>query len=141
ELETIADRWQAVVEALDPGTALVLNADDPLVADLGRDHPGVTYFGVEDSELAIAEMQHASDSKHCRRCGAPYVYDVVYLGHLGHYHCPNGDSARPEPAIAATDVELRGVREARFTLRTPNGDARVELPLPGLYNVYNALGA
>src|SRR5205807_2703788 len=60
---------------------------------------------------------------------------------LGHYHCPNGDSKRPIPAVSAADVELRGVRSAAFTLRGPNGSARVELPLPGLYNVYNALAA
>ena len=28
-----------------------------------------------------------------------------------------------------------------FTLTAPEGEARIELPLPGLYNVYNALGA
>jgi UDP-N-acetylmuramyl tripeptide synthase len=39
--------------------------------------------------------------------------------------------------VVATDVELRGIRSAAFTLR----GARVELPLPGLYNVYNALAA
>ena len=36
ELETIADRWAEVVAALPPDAHLVLNADDPLVADLGR---------------------------------------------------------------------------------------------------------
>jgi UDP-N-acetylmuramyl tripeptide synthase len=39
--------------------------------------------------------------------------------------------------VVASDVELRGIRSAAFTLR----ERRVELPLPGLYNVYNALGA
>src|SRR4051812_26563670 len=136
ELETIADRWAEVV-ARQTGR-LVLNADDPLIADLSDD---ALFFGVEDTSLALPGLQHASDSKHCRRCGAPYVYDAVLLGHLGHYHCPNGDSARPRPAVAATDVELRGVRAACFTLRTPAGEARLELPLPGLYNVYNALAA
>jgi UDP-N-acetylmuramyl tripeptide synthase len=136
ELETIADRWAEVVAA-QPGR-LVLNADDPLIADLSDQ---ALFFGVEDTSLALPGLQHASDSKHCRRCGAPYVYDAVLLGHLGHYHCPNGDSTRPRPAIAATDVELHGVRAASFTLRTPAGEARLELPLPGLYNVYNALGA
>jgi UDP-N-acetylmuramyl tripeptide synthase len=38
-------------------------------------------------------------------------------------------------------VELRGIAAAAFTLETPVGSARVELPLPGLYNVYNALAA
>src|SRR5207237_9048220 len=36
ELETIADRWAATVSAAAPGNDLILNADDPLSADLGR---------------------------------------------------------------------------------------------------------
>jgi UDP-N-acetylmuramyl tripeptide synthase len=142
ELETIADRWGATIAAA-PATTLVLNADDPLVADLGRDSPPerVTYFGVEDDGVALHGMAHASDSKHCRRCGAPYVYDAIYMGHLGHYHCPNGDSRRPRPDVYATDVTLDGTRGARFTLHLGGERAVIDLPLPGLYNVYNALGA
>jgi UDP-N-acetylmuramyl tripeptide synthase len=121
-------------------TALVLCADDPLVADLGRDREAL-YFGVDDDALAFAELQHAADSKHCRRCGHPYAYEAIYLAHLGRYACPNCGARRPEPAVVARDVELRGIRSAAFTLVAPAGSARVELPLPGLYNVYNALGA
>ena len=139
ELETIAERWAAVVAAHDG--ALVLNADDPLVADLGRARPDATYFGVADDAMAMAEMQHAADSKHCRRCGSPYVYDAIYLGHLGRYHCPTGDATRPDPDVYATDVVLEGTRAAAFTLHTPVGAQPVRLPLPGLYNVYNALAA
>jgi UDP-N-acetylmuramyl tripeptide synthase len=89
----------------------------------------------------MAEMQHAADSKHCRRCGSPYVYDAIYLGHLGRYHCPTGDATRPDPDVHASDVVLEGTRAAAFTLHTPAGAAPVRLPLPGLYNVYNALAA
>jgi lipid II isoglutaminyl synthase (glutamine-hydrolysing) len=142
ELETIADRWAAVASAASAtGTQLVLNADDPLIADLGREAPNVTYFGVEDPSVAIPEMQHASDSKHCRRCGAPYVYDAIYLGHLGRYRCLACGQQRPAPAVAAERIELDGTRSSRFELTTPVGNVTVELPLPGLYNVYNALGA
>jgi len=142
ELDTIADRWAAVVAERARSTQLVLNADDPLVADLGRAESAEPwYFGVEDDAVAHAELQHASDSKHCRRCGHAYVYDAAYMGHLGRYHCPNCGNRRPDPAVAAESVQLRGIRSAAFTLRTPHGSTRVELPLPGLYNVYNALGA
>jgi UDP-N-acetylmuramyl tripeptide synthase len=140
ELEAIADRWQAVVAAAGD-TSLVLNADDPLVADLGRDRPDALTFGVEDDALALPGLEHAADSKHCRRCGAPYAYDAIYLGHLGRYRCPNGDSERPVPRVAALQVVLEGTRASTLRLRTPAGEADVRLPLPGLYNVYNALAA
>jgi UDP-N-acetylmuramyl tripeptide synthase len=143
ELETIADRWAAAVrDGPARETTLVLNADDPAIADLGREREApVVYFGVEDDTLALEGMAHAADAKHCRRCGAPYHFDAVYLGHLGHYHCPSCGQTRPAPAVVASDVTLQGVHSARFTLRTPAGVAEVALALPGLYNVYNALAA
>jgi UDP-N-acetylmuramyl tripeptide synthase len=146
ELDTIAERWAATLSE-GPGRAarLVLNADDPVLADLGREREErVIYFGVEDDSLALPGLGHAADAKHCRNCGAPYVFDAVYLGHLGRYHCASCGRARPHGAalaVRATDVRLEGVRAARFTLHTPAGTAAVALALPGLYNVYNALAA
>jgi len=145
ELDTIADRWLGVCART--SADLVLNADDPTVADLGRARggdeaaAGIVFFGVEDDAIALSEMQHAADAKHCRRCGAPYRYEAIYLGHLGRYVCDNCGAHRPEPQVAASDVVLEGVRGARFTLRAPGGERAIALPLPGLYNVYNALGA
>jgi lipid II isoglutaminyl synthase (glutamine-hydrolysing) len=141
ELETIADRWAAVVKTIASRSQLVLNADDPLIADLGRAAPNVTYFGVEDGSVAMTEMQHASDSKHCRRCGAAYIYDAIYLGHLGRYHCPSCGQTRPTPSVAAEHIRFDGTRGVAFSLRTPEGTTEIRLPLPGLYNVYNALAA
>ena len=142
ELDAIADSWQEVLGASD--AQAILNADDPLLADLGQERSGtagVLYFGVDDDSLALPGLAHAADAKHCRHCGAPYVFDAVYLGHLGHYHCPACGRARPRPEVLATDVRLQGVRTAGFTLTTPAGRAQVTLGLPGLYNVYNALAA
>jgi lipid II isoglutaminyl synthase (glutamine-hydrolysing) len=129
------------VAPLSPETSLALNADDPLVADLGRERAAVSYYGVEDPNMAMAEMQHASDSKHCRRCGHAYEYSRVFLGHLGHYRCPSCGAERPAPAVAALQITLEGTRGASFLMQTPLGQSEVKLPLPGLYNVYNALGA
>ena len=144
ELELLADRWEELVAAETAsgrGVRLVLNADDPLVADLGRDRTGVTYFGVEDDAQALPALQHAADSKHCRNCGTPYVYEAIYLGHMGRYRCPNCGRARPEPQVAATRVQLEGMNGSQVELRTPAGRLDLHLPLPGLYNVYNAVAA
>ena len=146
ELEKIADGWAELVALLESSCEFALNADDPLIADLGRDRelqrrPGVTYFGIEDRSQALPELQHAHDAKHCRRCGAPYVYDRAFVGHLGHYRCPNCGADRPAPDIAATRIELHGISGSSVHLTTPVGELDLELPLPGLYNVYNALAA
>jgi lipid II isoglutaminyl synthase (glutamine-hydrolysing) len=146
ELERLADEWAALVERRAGATEFVLNADDPLVADLGRDRegrrrPGVTYFGIEDPSQALPGLEHAHDAKHCRRCGAAYVYVRAFVGHLGHYSCPNCDADRPAPDVAATRVTLEGMSGSRVAIGTPAGDLDVHLPLPGLYNVYNAVAA
>jgi UDP-N-acetylmuramyl tripeptide synthase len=146
ELERLADEWAALVAKLAGSCEFALNADDPLIADLGRDkdlrrRPGVTYFGIEDESQALPELQHAHDAKHCRRCGAPYAYDRAFVGHLGHYTCPNCDADRPAPDVAATKIELQGISGSHALITTPEGELDLELPLPGLYNVYNALAA
>src|SRR5262245_29160685 len=146
ELERLADEWAGLVEQLAGLSEFALCADDPLIADLGRDRelrrrPGVTYFGIEDASQALPALQHAHDAKHCRRCGAPYSYELAFVGHLGHYSCPNCDADRPKPDVAATEVELRGMAGSRVVVETPEGTLQLELPLPGLYNVYNALAA
>jgi lipid II isoglutaminyl synthase (glutamine-hydrolysing) len=141
ELELLADRWAELVGRLDGRARFVLNADDPLVADLGRGRTGVTYFGLEDDSQALPSMQHAADSKHCRNCGAAYAYEAVYLGHLGRYRCANCGRERPAPEVAAAEVRLDGMSGSHVALTTPQGSLELDLPLPGLYNVYNAVAA
>ncbi len=141
ELELLADRWADLVAAEEGRARFVLNADDPLVADLGRKREGVAYFGVSDDSQALPELQHAADSKHCRNCGAAYAYEAVYMGHMGRYACPNCGRSRPKPGVAATRVQLDGMSGSRVELSTPSGHVALRLPLPGLYNVYNAVAA
>ncbi|HET8565218.1 MAG TPA: Mur ligase family protein [Solirubrobacterales bacterium] len=146
EMEALAEDWAQTVAGRVGRSGFVLNADDPLIADLGRDNEGerregVLYFGIEDGAQALPELQHAFDAKHCRRCGHPYAYERAFVGHLGHYACPNCGARRPQPEVAATAIELRGMNGSRVTVRTPDGELALELPLPGLYNVYNALAA
>ena len=146
EIEILAGEWARVVAERTGRTRFALNADDPLVADLGRDEEGsrregVVYFGIDDERQALPELQHAFDAKHCRRCGNPYAYERAFVGHLGHYSCPGCGADRPRPDVAATRIELHGMRGSSLEIRTPVGELDVELPLPGLYNVYNALAA
>lgn len=141
ELESIVDSWAEMVAALPSETRLVVNADDPLLAGLAADRPNTLYFGLEDTSHAEAAPRHAADSKFCRRCGSPLDYEAVQLGHLGKYSCPNGDFARPTPHVAAREIVSHGMDGSSVAIATSSGTIEFDLPIPGLYNVYNAVAA
>src|ERR671917_431385 len=123
------------------GAAVVLNADDPLVASLGGSAANPVFYGVDAPELDTGRLQHVADSKDCPVCGTPLDYSAVYMGHVGVYRCPKGDFSRPGLAYRASRVRLEGARGSSFLLTTPKGEGEARISLPGLYNVYNALAA
>jgi UDP-N-acetylmuramyl tripeptide synthase len=145
------------------GPLLVLNADDPSIASLGapmrapqqavaapdgthargtrpKDAARAVYYGVDDARCGQPAPEHAADAKTCPYCGAPLEYALSFYGHLGHYTCLNGH-ARPQPSVSAHEVAPLGLAGTDVTIRTERGDLSLRLPLPGLYNVYNALAA
>jgi len=141
ELEHVAQRWRGAVQELDPAATLVVNGDDPQIGDLVRDRPDAFVFGVDDPRHARPSLQHAADSKYCVRCGTPYEYAAPYVGHLGDYRCPRCGHGRPPLSARALDIRVRGLESVSFRLELPEGLRDVQLRLPGLYNVYNALAA
>ena len=141
ELEIVAERWRAAIAALPSDVALVVNADDPIVADLADERQQAVRYGLDDPRHARPSLQHAADSKYCVRCGNPYAFAAAYVGHLGAYRCAACGHQRPPLDVAAREIELRGLWSSRFLLATPQGTQEIELALPGLYNVYNAVAA
>lgn len=141
ELETLADAWEQMIAGLPSATKVVINADDPLLAGIAPERSRVIYFGIETDRYAEDEPRHAADSKFCRRCGAPLVYAAVQLGHLGKYSCPKCDFSRPIPDITVNSIQSNGMAGSAIEIATPDGQIAAELPIPGLYNVYNAAAA
>ncbi|MEX0749312.1 MAG: MurT ligase domain-containing protein [Dehalococcoidia bacterium] len=149
EVDTVAKSWVSALAlahskqqtANGKGMMVVLNADDPAVAHLGRAAPGrVVYYGVDDASAGGAGEEHASDFRACLQCGAELAYGATFYGHIGHWRCTACGNARPQPDVRVTSVEMREDATA-LTIETADGDLRVTLPLSGLYNAYNALAA
>jgi UDP-N-acetylmuramyl tripeptide synthase len=148
EVDSVSSRWQQAVSVLPENTTLILNADDPAVAQLGESHTGrVVYFGIDDAAFdltaqGVAQERHqAIDARACAKCGAELIYTLRFYSHLGHYHCPNCDSARPQPEVRATSITMNAFDQLRMTVETPAQQGEIVIPLPGFYNIYNALAA
>ncbi len=138
ELESIARKIEKALGQMKDDAHVILNADDPRVAEIGLNLPQrPTWFGLEATSVASKELPHAADARTCPRCGASLVFSAVYVGHDGIYRCPNGDFERPKPDLAATDIELDGFDRLALTIQ----GTRIEMPLGGLYNCYNVLAA
>lgn len=118
EVNTIAKKWHEAIALLPKETRLILNADDPQVAFLGKDtSQSVSYFGVDDKGNSTPD--HASDSTYCPLCGSKLRYKKFFYSHLGIWECPKGDLTYPQGVFRTTPVNS----------------------LDGLYNKYNVNAA
>jgi len=125
-----------VKEALPSQTGLILNADDPLVAQIGRGREEVTTFGADGLPVSSTEGSQSREGRYCLICGSELSYELFHYGQLGIYECKNCGFKRPEPSVKATNV-CQGETGIMFEV---DGDG-YEIPLQGCYNLYNALAA
>ncbi len=128
---------------LPEGSTIVLNADDPLTAQLGMqeiDKLRVVFYGLQSNVLRNTAFADVSDARHCLQCGESYVYEKNFYAHLGHYHCSCG-FRRPEPTVFVSRLEDRGSSGFLAEITSPQGIFTVDIPLPGVYNLYNLLAA
>ncbi len=142
ELYSMARGLEAVIEALPASATVVLNGDDPLVASFA---PGARarrlYFGIQADCAGAQVPEHAADTIRCVRCQHPLSYRVVHFSHLGDYQCPECGNARPALDVAVTAVRPLPGAGSEITVETPTGTFPLQVPLPGLHNVYNAAAA
>lgn len=115
EIDSIIQRWEKVFLKLE-NTHLLLNADDPAVANLGKKtRLPRSYFGLGLPKSLSSSHHHVLDSLFCQ-CGSKLKFVKRYFSHLGVWFCPSCGS------------------------RAPSLDQKAELSLtnlPGYFNQYN----
>ncbi|HKT40685.1 MAG TPA: MurT ligase domain-containing protein, partial [Ktedonobacterales bacterium] len=141
ELYKVAGNIERIVRELPASATVALNADDPLVANFVEMPARRLYFGLDAPAIGGTKPEHSADSVRCPRCQAYFEYDAVYVSHLGAYRCPNCGFARPKLDIALTAASLPPQGPTSITVRTPAGEVSLTMPLLGMHNVYNAVGA
>ena len=120
-----------------PETLLMLNGDAPIFNENKTQNPR-QFFGFANKNQVAAELTaDHSEPGECPNCGETLNYHMLTYSNLGDYSCPNCGLNRPELTYHVDEVTETTPKSTRFVI---NGYP-FELPLAGIYNVYNALSA
>ncbi len=100
--------YDAIFNALDGSTTLILNADDPGLQKMRLSYPGkIITYGLNKTKYSTGRKEDYSiDNAYCPNCHKKLVYSYYHYGHLGSYFCPNCDFKRGDPDYVGTKVYL-----------------------------------
>lgn len=139
ELATTAGFIQNAIDK-NPNLNLLLNADDPLVAAMGKEKNTI-FYGFENV-VYICNYEHSShapsETFNCK-CGNPLQYSKRFFAQQGHYFCPVCGYKRPVSDYSAVAIIHDEFSEINVNHNSINYKFKVNLT--GLYNAYNALAA
>ena len=111
----------------------ILNADDPNVCNLPCP-AGKIYYG-----LNYKSDQANSEISYCPKCGTEIAYSVS-MASPGAWHCPNCSYSQPPTNYFADQIQIFP-DSSTFVMHTKDQNITINLPLPGIFNVYNATAA
>ena len=109
---------------------LVLNADDPLCVQFGREkNVDTVYYGI--SQKVLPQTDDTKEGRFCPICGSELEFKYYHYSQLGSFSCPLCGYSRPQPDYDIKNVSLKS--PMKFTI---NGRA-MEINYKGFYNIYN----
>lgn len=119
-----------------PQSILVLNGDEPLLGKMDLPNK-ILYYGFSSPADRSNKTSVNLDSKFCKVCGEPYIYNFTIYNHLGDYYCPKCGNARPKLDFFVNNI-LNLDSNGSYVLID---NKKFFINQAGTYNIYNALCA
>lgn len=119
-----------------PEATILANGDAPIFNSDSLPNPR-QFFGFNHQEDGEYTAHYNTDGILCPHCHSVLHYKFITYSNLGKYYCKNGDFARPELNYSVTELTDLSLTQSKFKIDGYD----FELPIGGLYNIYNALAA
>ncbi len=100
--------YDAIYNALDGKTTLIINADDPSLQKMRLSYPGkIITYGINKTKDSYTKKENFSvDNAYCPNCNKKLIYTFYHYGHIGSYYCPNCTFKRGKPTYQGRNVNL-----------------------------------
>ncbi|MBI4037422.1 DUF1727 domain-containing protein [Candidatus Curtissbacteria bacterium] len=143
EVDSTRKKWLRSISDADKSTTFILNADDPQVASLvGKVKGKKILFGISGKVAEnLLSKQDVADIRYCFICANKLIYKTLYFSHLGIYECSNCSLKRPDTSVTGLGITKGANFSTKFEIKIGKFTQKINLPLPGIYNVYNTLAA
>lgn len=104
EVDSVLSRWRKSLKK-HSDALLFVNAHDPGLFELCKHLHGstITYFGIPDPLLRY-EKNILGDHAFCPQCSHKFVYDGIYVAHLGKWKCNNCGYSPSNYFVFSTEV-------------------------------------
>lgn len=121
-------------------TTLILNADSPISLYFNDLPNPKIYYSLKRTKFS-KKKQTVDEFVSCPKCGNKLKYEYINYGNIGKFFCTNCGAKNPNPDYEISKVELINGFFYKFNVSDKNDSISINLNLPGIYNLYNALGA
>lgn len=122
--------------ALAPEATIIANGDLPIFSSKSLVNP-IEFFGFSHEAEREQMAHYNTDGILCPKCDNILHYKLLTYANLGQFYCTHCDFKRPTLAHAVTEVQTLNTEHSTFAI----DGTLFDLPIAGLYNVYNALAA
>ncbi len=130
--------YNKLIEAANmaPEATIITNADCPILQSKDTRNPKI-YFGFNRNYTSPEIQKDNSGISTCPSCDSPLSYHMRTYGDLGDYFCETSFFKRPELNHEINSIESLDLDRSEFII----DHHHFELPIAGIYNIYNALSA
>jgi UDP-N-acetylmuramyl tripeptide synthase len=101
--------YDAIFNALDGSTTLILNGDDPGLMKAKLNYPGkIITYGLEKTIDSFTKVKNNNiDNAYCPKCHKKLIYKFYHYGHIGSYFCKNCNFTRGNLDFVGKNIDLQ----------------------------------
>lgn len=128
--------FNIINSALSKDTKLILNADDLISSNLGKENSKV-YFGINKLETDLKEsINIINDARICPKCGTKLKYNYVRYHHIGNAYCPGCGYKSPDADYKITNIDYE---KNIITVEHEKQIYNYNMISDSIFNIYNML--